>query len=383
MRLPRFHPSSKRIPTRAGVVVAGMVLLAGVVAPTAAGASGSTLHVLAGVHGQYEESDRCATGQAVKALLNLPSAVASFGGNVYVADAGDSCVLEIQANGTIAPVAGTGKPGFNGNGIPAAQAQLSSPEGLAFDAAGDLFIADSGNNRIREITTNGIIKEIAGRSQFGFSGDGGPAVQARLNFPLGVAVDTAGDVVFSDTQNERVREVTPDGIMHTIAGTGVMGFNGDKIPATQAELSTPAGVAFGPRGNLYIGDVGNNRVRSIDISGVIHTAAGNGDLGGYNPNNNVADETPLFNPYSVAADAAGDLFIADSTNCLVREVTPNGLISNVVGEAPSATNGPKCGFVGDGLPPTQSRLNRPYGIAVTATGTLLIADTFNQVVRSY
>ena len=368
-----------------------LALAAATVVPTSATAQESTqlatqvsnsLDVLAGIHGQAESIHTCADGVALKSPLNLPSAVATSAGNVYVADAGDSCVLEIHTNGSITPVAGTGTAGFNGNGIPTTRAQLSNPQGLAFDAAGNLYIADTGNNRIREVTKAGTIKTIAGRKQFGYAGDGGPATQAELNFPLGVAVDGSGDVFISDTQNERVREVTPNGIIRTIAGTGALGFNGDGIPAVKAMLSTPAGLAFGPRGNLYIGDVGNNRVRSIDISGVIHTVAGDGELGGYDPTQKVAKDTPLWNPYSVAADATGDLFIADTTNCLVREVNPKGIIQDVVGESPSAANGPKCGFTGDGLAPTAARLNRPYGITISATGVLVIADTYNQVVRT-
>ena len=280
------------------------------------------------------------------------------------------------------PVAGTGTAGFNGDGIPATRAELSNPQGLAFDAAGDLYIADTGNNRVREVTKAGTIKTIAGRKQFGYGGDGGPATQAELNFPLGIAVDGNGDVFISDTQNERVREVTPNGIIRTTAGTGALGFNGDGIPAVQAMLNTPAGLAIGPRGNLYIGDVGNNRVRSIDTSGVIHTVAGDGELGGYDPTQKVAKDTPLWNPYSVAADATGDLFIADTTNCLVREVSPKGIIRTLSGSRrvprmDRSVASPETAWLR-----RQRELNRPYGITISPTGTLVIADTYNQVVRT-
>lgn len=368
-------------------VVAATALLLGVGVSAGAAASNPkqaavTLQVLAGQHGAAEDSQTCAQGVALKSLLNLPSAVATFGGNVYVADAGDSCVLEIRSDGSITPVAGTGVSGFNGNGIPATQAELYDPQGLAFDQAGDLYIADSGNDRIREVTTAGIIKLVAGRAQYGFSGDGGMAVSAELNYPLGVAVDTQGDVFISDTQNERIREVTPDGRIHTIAGSGAIGYNGDGQPARQAALDTPAGLVVAADGTVYFGDAGNNRVRSIDPQGIIHTVAGDAEPGGYNPNQTVAINTPLYNPYSLALDASGDIFIADSTNCLVRELVPAGTISRLVGVAPTVTN-QRCGWNGNGLAPTSSTLNRPYGIAVDSNGNVYIADTYNQVVRRY
>jgi len=368
----------------AAVAVAAPALLLGVPTTVDSAATGvapapATLRVLAGEHGRDNGTQTCARGKALNSLLDLPSAVAVFKGNVYVADAGDSCVLEVRTDGSINPVAGTGVSGFNGNGISATKAELYDPQALAFDKAGDLFIADSGNERIREVTTSGIIKLVAGTGQYGFAGDGGKAVSARLNYPLGVAVDGSGDVFISDTQNERVREVTPDGLIHTIAGTGGYGFNGNGIPATKAVLNTPAGLAVAPDGTVYFGDVGNNQVRTIGPKGIIHTVAGDTEPGGYNPNKRVAVDTPLYNPYSIALDAQGDLFIADSTNCLVRKVVPAGTISPVIGQAPKG--GPRCGYNGDGLAPTTSTLNRPYGIAVGGAGHIYVADTYNQVVR--
>jgi hypothetical protein len=387
MRGLRNHGLQLRL--RLPAFLAGVIgLLLSVMFSTGAEASGAVqatnaLRVIAGQPGQEEDSHVCAQGRALSALLYWPSAVAVFGGNVYVADAGDNCVLEIHADGTITRVAGTGHAGFNGNGIPATQAELSDPQGLAFDKAGDLYIADSGNERIRVVTTTGIIKLVAGRTQYGFSGDGGPAVSAELNYPLGVAADAHGDVFISDTQNERIREITPNGQIHTIAGTGALGFNGDNQPARRATLHTPAGIAAAPDGTVYFGDVGNNRVRTIDPQGIIHTVAGDAEPGGYNPNENIAVDTPLYNPYSIALDSSGDLFIADTTNCLVREVVPAGTITQLVGLPPTTAGGPRCKWNGDGLPPGSSNLNRPYGIAVGPAGHIIIADTYNEVVRKY
>jgi sugar lactone lactonase YvrE len=372
-----------------------VTLLAGVLVPIAlernVGASSvPVVTVIAGEKGIAETNHTCASGSALTSLLSLPSAVATYGSDIYAASSGDSCVVEILPNGSIQPVAGTGTAGFNGNNISAVDAQLNDPQGLAVDSSGDLFIADSGNNQIREVTTSGEIELVAGSptTSYGYSGDGGPAQGAELYYPLGVAVDSSGDVIIGDTQNERIREVT-DGIIRTIAGTGVIGFNGDDQPAVQATLDTPAGVAIGPDGTIYFGDVGNNQVRTINSDGIIETVAGDQQPGMYRSEYTEATETPLYNPYDIALDSSGDLYIADSTNCMIREVTPSGTIQPVIGLPPSEsgpppnTNGqPKCGFNGNGLSGADSRVNRPYGIAISSSGTLIVADTYNQVVRA-
>ena len=372
---------------------ASIMVLTVAAAPSVAHAQAGTtaspvVTVIAGVQGVTELGQHCANGTAAGSAtaeaLNLPSAVATFDGNVYVASAGDNCVVEIRSDGSIIPFAGTGVAGFNGDGVAATTAELDDPQGLAFDATGDLYIADSGNNLIREVTTAGTIEPVAGTGVAGYTGDGGPAQSTELNFPVGVGVAPNGNVIIGDTQNERVREVTPNGAIQTIAGTGVIGFNGDDQPAVNATVNTPAGIAVATDGTIYFGDVGNNQVRSIDTHGVIHTVAGDSEPGGYIAGRHTATQSPLWNPYDIALDAAGDLYIADSTNCLVREVDLSAnTITNVVGLAPDPVNGPKCGFNGNGLSGSASRINRPYGIAVDATGTVIIADTYNQVVRTY
>ena len=391
-RANRSAPGLSRGMARWGAAASIMALtITG--APAVAQAQGGTtstpvVTVIAGIHGSTELGQHSATnlaaGSATAEALNLPSAVATFDGNVYVASAGDNCVVEIRSDGSIIPIAGTGVAGFNGDGGAATTAELNDPQGLAFDATGDLYIADSGNNLIREVTTAGIIEPVAGTGVAGFSGDGDPAQSTELNFPVGVAVAPNGDVIIGDMQNERVREVTSDGAIQTIAGTGVIGFNGDDQPAVDATVNTPAGIAVAPDGTVYFGDVGNNQVRSIDTHGVIHTVAGDSEPGGYIAGRHTATQSPLWNPYDIALDAAGDLYIADSTNCLVREVDLSAnTITDVVGLAPDPVNGPKCGYVGDGLAGSDTRLNRPYGIAVDSSGGIIIADTYNEVVRRY
>jgi hypothetical protein len=177
-----------------------------------------------------------------------------------------------------------------------------------------------------------------------------------------------------------VREVSTDGTISTIAGTGLIGYNGDEMPATQAQLHTPSAITLGPDGSIYIGDVGNNRVRKIS-GGVISTVAGDSEPGGYNPTRTVATQTPLDNPYALAVDPQGDIFIADSTNCIIREVSPIGTIATVVGIYPT-TPYKTCGWGnGDGLSGPSTELYRPYGLALGAAGNIYIADTYNEVVR--
>jgi sugar lactone lactonase YvrE len=347
---------------------------------TIAPATTGTMVTLAGVAGVENDVYTCVSGIATQSDLYLPAAVAVYDGAVYFADEGDNCVYK-EVGGTISVVAGTGDAGYNGDNRPANTAQLSDPQGLAFDAQGDLFIADSQNERIREVTPNGVISTVAGNGIDGYSGDGGPATSAELNLPLSVAVDSVGDLYIADTQNEVVREVSTSGTISTIAGNGTLGYNGDEIPATSAELHTPSAVALGPNGAVYIGDVGNNRVRMV-LDGMITTVAGDSEPGGYNASVTVATQTPLDNPYSLAVDSAGDIFIADSSNCVIREVVPSGTISTIVGIAPTTPNktcGP--GKDVDGLSGPTTELYRPYGMALDAQGNIYIADTFNDVVR--
>ena len=342
-----------------------------------------TVQTVAGAFDEENDSGVCSSGVATQAELYLPDAVAIHNGNVYFADQGDSCVYELDSSGQLHPIAGTGTSGYNGDNRPATSAQLDDPQGLAFDSAGDLFIADSQNERIREVSPAGIITTVAGNGIHGFSGDGGSAVDSELNLPLGIGVDSQGDLYISDTQNERVREVSTSGIITTIAGNGGFGYNGDEQPATSATLQTPSAIAIGPDGGVYVGDAGNNRVRKI-LDGVITTVAGDSEPGGFNPNVSVATETSLYNPYALSFDANGDLFIADTTACIIRELLPNGTLANVVGITPK-TPAPygTCAWNGDGKAGDKTELNRPYGMAVDASGNIFVADTYNDTVREY
>ena len=213
-----------------------------------------------------------------------------------------------------------------GDGGPATAARLGSPEGAALDGAGNLYIADTSNRRIRKVDAAGVITTVAGNGDlFGVSidrGDGGPATAANLNLPADIAVDAAGNLYIADTQNQRIRKVDAAGVMTTIAGNGEQGFSGDGGPATAARLNHPEGAAADTAGNLYIADTGNGRIRRVDPAGNITAIAGNGQFSGDIGDGGPAVEARLFFPSGIAADAAGNLYVADTFNERIRILTP-------------------------------------------------------------
>jgi uncharacterized protein (TIGR03437 family) len=307
------------------------------------------------------------SGPAASAQLDYPWAVAAdSAGNLYIADTYNQRIRKI-ANGVISTVAGNGTPGFSGDGGPATSAELNYPSGVAVDSAGNLYIADYFNQRIRKVS-NGTITTVAGIATWGFSGDNGPATSAQLNYPNGVAVDSAGNLYIADTYNYRIRKVS-NGTIVTVAGGGSA--LGDGGPATSALLSLPYGVAADIFGNLYIADAGANRIRKV-TDGTISTVAGNGTLG-FSGDGGAATGAQMYSPFGVAVDSGGDLFIADTGNARVREVQ-NGVISTIAG------NGTP-GYGGDGGPAVSAMLDYPSGVAVGA-GAVYVADADNGRVRA-
>ncbi len=314
-------------------------------------------------------------GAATAAQLNLPYGVAvDAGGNLFIADYSNHRVRKVTPGGSITTVAGTGTSGFSGDGGAATAARLWNPNGMAFDGGGNLFIANESSHRIRKVTPGGSITTVAGDGTQGFGGDGGAATDAQLKVPAGVAFDGAGNLFIADYFNHRIRKVTPGGIITTVAGTtDGAGFSGDGGAATAAQLYEPFGVAFDADGNLFITDRGNHRIRKVTPGGSITTVAGTG-TSGFSGDGGAATAAQLNRPSGVAVDSDGNLFIADQGNNRIRKVTPGGIISTVAG---TGTNG----FSGDGGAATAAQLNRPAGVAVDAGGNLFIADFNNHRIR--
>jgi len=270
-------------------------------------------------------------------------------------------------------VAGNGIEGFGGDGGLATDANLYEPSGLALDALGNLYIADSHNNRIRKVDANtGIISTVAGDGSYSFGGDGGLATNASLFNPLGISIDAFGNFYIADTDNNRIRKVNAiTGIITTVAGGSATSGLGDGGLATNARLSTPSSVTFDASGNLYIADKGNERIRKvISSTGIISTVAGSGfNLG----DGGLATVANLYSPTCVTFDASGNLYIADYWHHRIRKVTTStGIITTVAG------NGNQ-GFGGDGGSATAANLNFPTGVAVDASGNLYIADQNNRI----
>ncbi len=311
-------------------------------------------------------------GQAASAQLNGPrGAAVDAAGNLYIADTENHTVRRVTRSGVIANFAGNGSAGFAGDGSQAAGAQLSRPQAVTVDAAGNVYIADTGNHRVRAVSTSGVITSIAGNGSPGFGGDGGPAASAQLNAPRGLAVDASGNLYVADFNNNLVRKIS-NGTITTAAGTGLAGFSGDGGPASKAQLRGPISVAVDGVGNLYIADYGNYRVRVVSRNGVINTIAGNGtsvSTGDGGP----AVNAQLAAPGSLAVDAAGNLYIGDSI-ARVREIFSYGTIATIAGDG-------TIGYSGDGGPALSARLNGSSGLAVDGAYNVYVADTGNNSIR--
>jgi len=353
-------------------------------------------------------------GPATQSPLHDPVGVAVSNGSLYIADSGNHIIRVVTPDGNVNTVAGVSYSGFSGDGGSAHSANLANPQDVAVDSKGVVYIADTGNSRIRAVGTDGNINTIAGGAGVGFSGDGGVATSAALTEPYAISVDSQGNLYIADLGNLHIRKVDTKGNINTVAGNGLPGFTGDGGPGPQANMNLPSGVAADAAGNVYIADQWNLRVRKVDSSGKIATVAGNGGFS-YSGDGGSAARAQLYQPQAVAVDPAGNVYIADSRNAVVRKIAANHTISTVPGTslkdpigiaadaagnvyvsdylddrvkkiAPDGTvstiagNG-SAGFAGDGGPATSAQLNAPAGLAVDAANNLYIADFANNRVR--
>jgi DNA-binding CsgD family transcriptional regulator/sugar lactone lactonase YvrE len=355
------------------LVAAGLAALA--FSATRAGGPAITIVTVAGTGRSTFSPD----GRPAKAtdLIHPSAVVVDQNGTLYFIDG--NRVRMITPQGTIKTIAGTGDSGDAGDGGQALSAQLNSPRGLAIDPDGDVFIADTGNNRVREVDIRGKIFTVAGTGDAGYAGDGGQAVRARLNSPTGLAVGFGGSLFVADTLNHRVRQVA-DGVISTVAGTGTAAYTFEGGSATASPLNLPEALAFDGEGNLYIDDVGNGRVRKVDPSGEITTVAGTG-VRGFSGDGHPASAAGLKlasegfqGGQALGVDSEGNLYIADAGNERIRRVDLHGNISTVAGTG-------RAGYSGDTGPPLAATLNLPLGVAVDAQGILYVADSQNNVIR--
>jgi sugar lactone lactonase YvrE len=319
-------------------------------------------------------------GPAKSAGLCGPTDVAlDAEGNMYISDTGDYCsgpggdtVRKVDPHGTITTVAGTGEAGFSGDGGPATKARLDFPSAVAVDREGNLYIADGSNYRIRKVDKDGIITTFAGTGEARHSGDGGPATSAQLREPACMVFDAQGNLYLADYTS--VRKIDPSGTITTVAGTGRFGFSGDGGPATEAKL-TASDIALDGKGNMYISDTENNRIRMVDRDGIIHTVAGTGKEG-YSGDGGPATKAALALPIGIALDSEGNLYIACHHNSRVRKVDRNGKITTVAGTG-------EMGFNREKGPATKVMLNQPWGLFLdNDSGDLYIADAFNSRIRA-
>jgi uncharacterized protein (TIGR03437 family) len=318
-------------------------------------------------------------GPATSASLRPGGLALDGAGNIYIADPAKSVIRKVNTAGIITTVAGNGNgsTAFSGDGGPATSASIyiipSNHNGIAVDGAGNLYIADDGHNRVRKVDTAGIITTVAGTGTLGFSGDGGPAKNAMLWRPNAVAVDGAGNLYIADADNFRIRKVDTAGVITTVAGNGAIGSSGDGGLAINAALFEIRGVAVDGAGNIYISDQAAKSVRKVNAAGIISTVAGNGTLG-FSGDGGPATSAAFNAPYNTAVDGAGNLYIADFGNRRVRKVDTAGIIRSIAGGGGSAAN------IGDGGPPTSALLD-PTDVAVDSAGNLYIADVATNRVR--
>lgn len=352
-------------------------LLAAALLATGGLASAQTITTVAGNGVASYSGDG---GSATQATINgAPYVATDLSGNLYIADQNNNRVRRVDANGIITTVAGTGAQGFSGDGGPAAQASLNYPTGVCTDAAGNLYINDLGNYRVRKVDTSGKITTVAGNGQQGSGGDGGPATQASMYIPIRCVVDASGNLYVTDQSGQKVRMINPAGVISTFAGTGANAgphsigtYSGDGGPAGNAALNNPTAITVDSAGNIYFSDQYNQRIRKVDKNGIITTIAGNGTAG-YSGDNGPATAAALNYPGGLVADQNGDIYVIDDLNYRLRKIS-GGTITTVAG------NGVQ-GFAGDNGAAGAAEFNGEFGVALDVAGNVYIADSGNNRIR--
>lgn len=314
-------------------------------------------------------------GSALAASFNNPAgAYYDAIGNIYVVEYSGHRIRKINTSGIVSTFAGTGTAGFAGDGGPATAARFHYPIDLVDDAAGNVYIVDNTNHRIRKVDVAGNISTYAGNGTAAYSGDGGPATAASLRNPNRMTIDAAGNIFIADAGNNVIRKISTTGIITTVVGTGVSGFSGDGGPATAARMSQPLGVGFDGNGNMYIADGFNRRIRKVNPSGIISTIAGNG-ISGTTGDGGPATAATMQYPNGIAVDATCNVYFTDWSAHTVRRINTSGYIATVVGIPGSA------GFTGDGGPSVAARINGPDNLTFDPAMNLYIPDFYNNRIR--
>lgn len=312
---------------------------------------------------------------AIGSKLYFPYGLAlTSNNNILVGENFSYLLRGVNQKGIIKKIAGTGRRGYSNDGQAALTAEVDFPSAIAQDSQGNIYIADFGNHRIRKIDAQGIITTIAGNGTPGYSGDGGPATSAQINSPSGLAIDSQGNIYFTEYNNHILRKVDPQGNISTAAGTGTSGCSADPGVITTCRFSFPHGVAIDNNGLIYVVDAGNHKIRRVNGStGTICTVVGTGSLG-YSGDGGSANSAQLNWPHGMAFDAAGNMYISDTDNHRIRKVDTNGTITTYAGTG-------NRGFSGDEGSPLLADIGGPIGIAVDSTGAVYFTDSFNNRIR--
>ncbi|HWC95989.1 MAG TPA: IPT/TIG domain-containing protein [Candidatus Sulfopaludibacter sp.] len=315
-------------------------------------------------------------GAATAAELSLPVGATLNGSNLYIADQANQRIRIVGSDGKINTFAGSGVGGYTGDGAKATAATVNSPSAVVVDSKGVVYFSDTNSNVVRKVTTDGNISTFAGNQTNGttYGGDGGAATNASLFRPSGMAIDASGNIYIADTSNNAIRKIAAaTGIITTIAGTTSPGYNGDNGPAIKAQLKNPVAVAVDPSGNIYIADSGNHVIRKVS-GAIITTVAGNGTPGFSGDGGKAFPLAQLNNPKGVAVDSAGNVYISDTNNARIRVVSTSGIITTIAGNNSFA-------YAGDGGAALSASLNFPAGISMDGSGNIYVADTANNVIR--